>query len=352
MDSLRRKRQKFSNSPSALVFKHVAETEKRARNQAFTFNIVKAEPTDQMSQFGASSTSATCGFTLQSVTKKESNILQNPRIKVSPGRTPSPMECSNTPYSPPQHSPQYQPNIQPTVQNEPADRLSPFGGAAAAGFYTLPLSVMNHQQKIMPGNLRTQVSPGRTPSPMEYNVAYSPPIVQQQQQQSPQYQPNISPMMQMPSPSTNPNLYSFAPEQARLQQAEPNLYALEKTPEGMNQATESQGLQPIEVNNPNTTTIPDVTRLLDMDTQQLNFDWNPLDSNDFADFGSLSANLSSGLSLTDGIQPTTSNAEESNHQSTNSMTEETNRIIWIKQELSTLNNIFKPNRRNDDGGLT
>ncbi|XP_032665873.1 proto-oncogene c-Rel-like isoform X3 [Odontomachus brunneus] len=353
MDSLRRKRQKFSNNPSALVFKHVAETEKRAKNQTFNFNIVKAEPTDQMPPFGAPSTSTACGFTLQSVTKKESNTLQAPRIKVSPGRTPSPMEYNNTPYSPQQHSPQYQSNIPPIVQNELADRISPFGSAAAIGSYTLPLSVINHQQKIMPSHLRTQVSPGRTPSPMEYNTAYSPPSVQQQQQQqSPQqYQPSISPIMQMPSSSINANLYSYTPEQARLQQVEPNLYTLGKVQDSMSHAKENQGpeLQLVELDNASIAATPDVTKLLDMDTQQLNFDYSLMDSNDFTDFGSLSANLSSGLSLTDGMQPSTSNAEETNQ--TNSMTEETNRIIWIKQELSTLNNIFKPNRRNDDEGL-
>ncbi|XP_014470293.1 PREDICTED: uncharacterized protein LOC106742136 isoform X2 [Dinoponera quadriceps] len=328
---------------------HLRLADSGVRNQAFTFNIVKAEPADQMPPFGVN-TNAACGFTLQSVTKKESNTLHNSRIKVSPGRTPSPMEYSNASYSPQQHSPQYQPNMQPTVQNEPTDRLSPFGGAAVAGSYTLPLSVMNHKQgNIMPGNLRTQVSPGRTPSPMEYNTAYSP-----SDAQSSQYQPNISPMMQMPT--TSATLYSYAPEQARLQQTEPNLFTLGKAQESMSHATESQGmpvLQPIELNNASTAATPDVTRLLDMDTQQLNFDWPPLDSNDLADFGLLSANLSSGLSLTDGIQPTTNNAEETSQTNsmTNSMTEETNRISWIKQELSEMNNILKPNRRNDDGGL-
>lgn len=96
---------------------------------------------------------------------------------------------------------------------------------------------------------RTQVSPGRTPSPMEYNTAYSPPGVQQQQ--SPQYQPSISPIMQMPSSSTNANLYSYTPEQVQLQQAEPNLYTLGKARESMSHARANQGpeLQPIELDN-------------------------------------------------------------------------------------------------------
>lgn len=96
---------------------------------------------------------------------------------------------------------------------------------------------------------RPQVSPGRTSSPMEYDAAYSPLGVQQQQ--SPQYQSNISPMMQMPSSSTtNTNLYSYAPEHARLQQAEPNLYVLGKTQEDMSHAADNQGqseLQSIEL---------------------------------------------------------------------------------------------------------
>jgi len=38
---------------------------------------------------------------------------------------------------------------------------------------------------------------------------------------------------------------------------------------------------------------------LDMDSQQFNFDWN---SADLADFANLSANLSTGLSISDSIQ--------------------------------------------------
>lgn len=85
---------------------------------------------------------------------------------------------------------------------------------------------------------------------MEYSTAYSPPGVQQQQQQSPQYQPNISPIIQMPSSSiSNTNLYSYTSEQTRLQQAEPNLYALGKAQEGMSHTTGNQGLQPVDLNN-------------------------------------------------------------------------------------------------------
>ncbi|KAH0945556.1 hypothetical protein HN011_011334 [Eciton burchellii] len=248
-DSLRRKRQKLNNTPSSILFKHVAETEKRAGNQSISFNIVKTEPAGRISPFGGSS--------------------------ISPGRF----------------------NLQPTRSSQQ--------------------SHSNMQ------SLRAQISPGRTPSPMEYST-YSSSLMQQQ------YQPNIQPIMQQSNlpAAMDVQAFSYVPDQPQLHQTEPNLLMLNRVmPE--NQATE---LQPV-----NNIGITGGACLLDMDNQQFNFDWN---SADLADFGAnLSANLSTGLSICDSIQPETSNAEERN-----SMTE---RISWINQELTALNKILKSNAEND-----
>lgn len=167
--------------------------------------------------------------------------------------------------------------------------------------------------------LRPQVSPGRTPSPMEYSI-YNPSLVQQQ------YQPNIQPIMSNVSATTDVQAFSYV-DQLQLQ-PEPNLLMLNRV------TPENQG-EPQLANNIGAAGAP---CFLDMDSQQFNFDWN---SADLADFGAnLSANLSTGLSISDSIQPEVgSNAEERN-----SMTE---RITWINQELSALNKILKPNREND-----
>ncbi|XP_020287960.1 uncharacterized protein LOC109856749 [Pseudomyrmex gracilis] len=173
--------------------------------------------------------------------------------------------------------------------------------------------------------LRPQVSPGRTPSPMEYST-YNPPLVQQQ------YQPNIiQPMMQQSTiPPAQADVQSFSynlqPEPSQLQ-LESNLLMLHRvTPE-----SQREPLQPVNNTDP-------APSLLDMDNQQFNFDWNSAEL--LADFGAnLSANLSTGLSISDSIQVDASNNEERN-----SMTE---RITWINQELSALNKIFPP-RQNDE----
>ncbi|XP_026824390.1 uncharacterized protein LOC105283200 [Ooceraea biroi] len=246
-DSLRRKRQKLNNTPSSILFKHVAETEKRARNQPVSFNIVKAEPVDRVSPFGGSGITP-AGFNLQPVRSSHSNMQ----------------------------------------------------------------------------TLRPQVSPGRTPSPMEYST-YNPSVMQQQ------YQPNIQPIMQQPNlpAAADVQAFSYMPDQPQLQlqQTEPNLMLNRITSENR-----GPDLQPI-----NNIGITGGACLLDMDNQQFNFDWN---SADLADFGAnLSANLSTGLSISDSIQPETNNAEEDN-----SMTE---RTTWIHQELTALNKILKSNAEND-----
>ncbi|EZA51109.1 hypothetical protein X777_10397 [Ooceraea biroi] len=172
--------------------------------------------------------------------------------------------------------------------------------------------------------LRPQVSPGRTPSPMEYST-YNPSVMQQQ------YQPNIQPIMQQPNlpAAADVQAFSYMPDQPQLQlqQTEPNLMLNRITSENR-----GPDLQPI-----NNIGITGGACLLDMDNQQFNFDWN---SADLADFGAnLSANLSTGLSISDSIQPETNNAEEDN-----SMTE---RTTWIHQELTALNKILKSNAEND-----
>ncbi|KAL6447394.1 hypothetical protein ACFW04_001538 [Cataglyphis niger] len=205
------------------------------------------------------------------------------------------------------------------IKAEPAGRISPFTGPASAGNFDLQSVTSSLQPHNSMQALRPQVSPGRTPSPMEYTT-YNPSLVQQQ------YQPNIQPIMPNVSAMTDVQAFSYV-DQLQLQ-SEPNLLMLNRV------TSENQGdSQP--ANNIETAGAP---CLLDMDSQQFNFDWN---SADLADFGAnLSANLSTGLSISDSIQPEVG----SNIEERNSMTE---RITWINQELSALNKILKPNREND-----
>jgi len=85
---------------------------------------------------------------------------------------------------------------------------------------------------------RPQISPGRTPSPMEYST-YNPSLMQ------PQYQPNIQPIMQQPNMSLTTDVQQFSyqsqlPDQSQLHQPEPNLLMLNRvTPENQD------GLQPL-----------------------------------------------------------------------------------------------------------
>ncbi|XP_029166135.1 uncharacterized protein LOC114936943, partial [Nylanderia fulva] len=204
------------------------------------------------------------------------------------------------------------------VKAEPAGRISPFGApSTSVGNFGLQSTISSSQPYNSMQTLRPQVSPGRTPSPMEYNV-YSPSLVQQQ------YQPNIQPLMS--NTTTDIQTFSYV-DQLQLQ-PEPNLLMLNKvTP--LNQA-ESQSTNNIGI-------VGAMSSILDMDSQQFNFD-----SADLADFGAnLSANLSTGLSISDSIQP---EVVGSHSEERNSMTEH---ITWINEELSALNKILKPNREND-----
>ncbi|XP_053980095.1 proto-oncogene c-Rel isoform X3 [Hylaeus anthracinus] len=260
-DSLRRKRQKFNNSPNALILRHVqAEAEKHAAmlNQPITynFNIIKSEPTE---------------------------------------------------------------------------RIPPFGGPVASGasFPMYSMGTTSPQPQSTMQALRPQVSPGRTPSPMDYKdySPYNSPVVQSQL--SPQYQSTNNRAVQPPSAGIHVQ-QQFPYVHNALQPQEELMLA------GGVEAT-------------------DVTSLLDMDNQQYNFDssLNPLDSAELAAFGTaLSNNLSSGLSISDSNRPEASrggnpevvNIEESSNM-TDSFTRITNNTI---QELCTLNNMFKPTRQIDN----
>ncbi|XP_070515488.1 dorsal protein isoform X3 [Cardiocondyla obscurior] len=177
------------------------------------------------------------------------------------------------------------------VKAEPAERLSPFGGPGVSntsGLNLQPVKLSPQPHSSMQ-TLRPQVSPGRTPSPMDGSYNSYNPVIQQQ------YQPLQS---NMPVTTDVPFSYQTQlPNQSQLQQSNANLLMLNKVT--LNQG----GLQPI-----NNTGNSEGACLLDMDSQQFNFDWNT----DFVDFGNLSANLSTGLSISDSIQPDANNAEENN----------------------------------------
>ncbi|XP_076173751.1 dorsal isoform X4 [Ptiloglossa arizonensis] len=274
-DSLRRKRQKFNNSPNALVLRHVqAEAEKHAvmLNQPipYNFNIIKPEPMDRIPPYGGS-----------------------------------------------------------------------IGGGGSFSLYSIGKTSPQPQSTMQA--LRPQVSPGRTPSPMEYS-SYNTPLVQSQL--SPQYQPTNSHIMQQASAETDIQQFSYVHNTLHPQSQEPLI---------LNRVTSDyqEGLQTL--NNAGGGEATDVTSVLDMDSQQYSFDLslNQLDSAELAAFGTaLSENLSSGLSISDsnkpgmskGTNPEVSNTEESNNM-TDSFTRITNSTI---QELCTLNSMYKPTRQIDD----
>ncbi|XP_076765856.1 dorsal isoform X3 [Xylocopa sonorina] len=126
-DSLRRKRQKFNNSPNTLVLRHVqAEAEKHAAmlNQPIEyFNIIKPEPIDRISPYGGSvgSGGAFPLYPVGTTSPQPQSSMQTLRPQISPGRT-SPME--HRPYNPtliqPQLSPQYQLPSTSNIVQQPA----------------------------------------------------------------------------------------------------------------------------------------------------------------------------------------------------------------------------------------
>ncbi|XP_029047866.1 proto-oncogene c-Rel-like isoform X3 [Osmia bicornis bicornis] len=264
-DSLRRKRQKFNNSPNALVLRHVqAEAEKHAA------------------------------------------ILNQPI--------------------------QYNFNI---IKPEPMDRISPYGGQVASGGSFPMYSIGNPQPQPTMQTLRPQVSPGRTPSPIEYSP-YNPTLIQSQL--SPQYHPTSSQVVQQLSINAHAQQYPYLQntlqphEQLLLNRTTsnyPELHTLDNAVGGVKGT--------------------DVTSVLDMDSQQYNFDpsFNQLSSMEFDDFGThLSENLSSGLSISDStkVEPNIgANTEANNVEETNNMTDSFTRITNNTiQELCTLNNLYKP----------
>ncbi|XP_076239617.1 dorsal isoform X3 [Calliopsis andreniformis] len=274
-DSLRRKRQKFNNSPNALVLRHVqAEAEKHAviLNQPvqYNFNIIKPEPIERISPYGGSVTSGG-SFPLFSV-----------------GTT-----------SPQPHS---------TMQT-----------------------------------LRPQVSPGRTPSPMEYN-SYNQPLIQSQL--SPQYQSTSSHVVQQSAAGTHIQQFPYVPNTLQTQPQEQLV---------LNRVASNYQEELQTLDNTGGISGTDVTSVLDMDSQQYSFDLslNQLDSAELAAFGTaLSENLSSGLSISDSSKPETSkaaNVEMNNVEESNNMTDSFTRITNSTiQELCTLNSMYKPAREIDD----
>ncbi|XP_076672034.1 dorsal isoform X3 [Andrena cerasifolii] len=272
-DSLRRKRQKFNNSPNALVLRHVqAEAEKHAAmlNQPFqyNFNIIKPEPMERISSYGPPVASGG-SFPLYSI-----------------GTT----------------SPQPQSSMQ---------------------------------------TLRPQVSPGRTPSPMEYSP-YNQSLIQSQL--SPQYQPTGGHVVQLPSVTTQ--VQQQFPYVRNTLQTQPQQQLV------LNRVTSNyQELQTL--GNAGGVDGTDVTSVLDMDSQQYSFDGLNFDSAELAAFGTaLSENLSSGLSISDSSKSEMSkgmNAEMSNVEESNNMTDSFTRITNSTiQELCTLNSMYKTTREIDD----
>ncbi|XP_071864541.1 dorsal isoform X2 [Bombus fervidus] len=119
--SLRRKRQKFNNSPNALVLRHVqteAEKHAAALNQPiqYNFNIVKSE---KISPYGGSVGSGGSFplYSMGTTSPQPQSSMQTLRPQVSPGRA-SPMEYSpyNSALIQSQPSPQYQSTSSHIVQ--------------------------------------------------------------------------------------------------------------------------------------------------------------------------------------------------------------------------------------------
>ncbi|KZC09124.1 hypothetical protein WN55_11588, partial [Dufourea novaeangliae] len=234
---------------------------------------------------------------------------------------------------------QYNFNI---IKPEPIDRISPYGGPVTSGgsFPLYSMGTNSPQSTIQ--TLRPQVSPGRTPSPMEYNP-YNSHLIQPQL--SPQYQPTSSHVVQQqPSAVTRIQHFPYVHDTLPGQPQEQLI---------LNRVTSNyQELQALD--NAGGVGGTDVTSVLDMDSQQYSFDLslNQLDSAELAAFGTaLSENLSSGLSISDSNKPETSkgiNQEASTVGESSNMTDSFTRITNSTiQELCTLNSMYKPTRQID-----
>ncbi|KOC69051.1 hypothetical protein WH47_09608 [Habropoda laboriosa] len=236
---------------------------------------------------------------------------------------------------------QYNFNI---IKPEPIERISPYGGPVGSGSFPLySMGTTSPQPQSSMQTLRPQLSPGRTPSPMEFSP-YNPALIQSQL--SPQYQSASSHIVQQPSAGTHAAQYPYVHNTLQAQLQEQLV---------LNRMTSNyqDGLHPL-TNTGSAVEGADVTSVLDMDSQQYSFDLslNQLDSAELAAFGTaLSENLSSGLSISDSIKPETSkgvNAEASNMEENNmtdSFTRITNNTI---QELCNLNSMYKSRRGFDD----
>lgn len=233
---------------------------------------------------------------------------------------------------------QYNFNIKP----EPLERISSYGPPVASGgpFPLYSMGATSPQPQSSMQALRPQVSPGRTPSPMEYSP-YNQSLIQSQL--SPQYQPAHA----VQHPSVSAHVQQQFPYARNTLQTQPQQQLV------LNRVTSNyQELQTLD-NAVGGVDGTDVTSVLDMDSQQYSFDGLNFDSAELAALGTaLSENLSSGLSISDssksemskGMNAETSNVEESNNM-TDSFTRITNSTI---QELCTLNSMYKTTRGIDD----
>lgn len=189
---------------------------------------------------------------------------------------------------------------------------------------------------------RPQLSPGRTPSPMEYSP-YNPAVIQPQL--SPQYQQGNTRVTQ---PQQATGAHAQQPFAYIQEQGQEQIVLNRVTP-----TYQEQGLQ--QLVNPGEATGANASNILDMDNQQFSFDLslNQFDSAELAVFGTaLAENLSSGLSISDSSKAETSkdgNAGEANAAESINMTDSFTRITNNTiQELCTLNSMYKPAREIDD----
>ncbi|KAL2733736.1 proto-oncogene c-Rel-like isoform X6 [Vespula squamosa] len=232
------------------------------------------------------------------------------------------------------------------IKPEPTEAVPPFGGVVTTTrSYSLHPMGTSPQPQSNVQMLRPQLSPGRTPSPMEYNP-YASPVMQPQL--SPQYQPSSSNMTQQPSVGIHvPQQCPFLQEN-NLQDADQLITLNKVTSEQQN-----TGLQPI-YNDDNLEKI-DVATGLGIDGQQyFNLSLNSADLAEFPVFDTtFSTNLLSGLSISeytkdDGASENVNleaNCVEDNNIMTDSYTNLTKNTI---QELYNLNDIYKPNRSHDN----
>ncbi|XP_015172824.1 PREDICTED: embryonic polarity protein dorsal-like isoform X3 [Polistes dominula] len=332
-ESLKRKRQKFDNSPNAILLRGLqAEAQKSAAEAAYQnaqyYNIIKPEPVEAGPlPFGRYTTNLG-SYSLQSQPQTQSqpqlqstpqqqlplqsqplSNLQTLRPQVSPGRATSPMEYGSY-------------NLK-------------YFNVTFVLFIILNLTPL-----ILDLSYRPQVSPCRTASPMEYN-SYNPLLAQTHL--SPSYQPSSSNMTQQPSVGISvPEQYSFLQE-SNLSNTDQMILS-KVTSKHLN-----TGLEPI-YNNGNLDKI-DLATDLGINQQYFDLTLNTAGLGEFETFDTeLSTNLLSGLSISedlkeegnDNVKLETDNVGENNM--TDSYTNITKNTI---QELCDLNDIYRHNKNDD-----